>query len=234
MDGESELLVERSGGVGELVINRRRRGNSITGPVAAAMHAGLDELLADPDIGAILLRGAGGLFCGGLDVEAFFGGGEAPPWRAAFADTWTGLHRALYLADKPLVVVLEGAAVAAGSALMLAGDFVVAEPDAVVHVLELERDLMAPVNLAWLLTRHSRAVTTKLVVGAQRVPAARLHALGLVDQVSAPGEALADARALAARLAGFDGELVRRTKAIVRGDSVAEFDAIVAAARARR
>jgi enoyl-CoA hydratase/carnithine racemase len=233
MTAESEVLVERTGRVGELVINRRRRGNSITGPVAEALHAGLDGLLADDDVGAILLRGAGGLFCAGLDVEAFFGG-EEPPWRASFPETWAGFHRALYLADKPLVVALEGAAVAAGSALLLAGDFVVAEPDAVVHVLELERDMMAPVNLAWLLTRHSRSVTTKLVVGAQRIPADRLLALGLVHEVAAPGEALDGARALAERLAGFDGDLVRATKRIVRGGSVTEFDAVIAAARTVR
>jgi len=223
MGDDAEVLVERTGCVGELVIDRRRRGNSITGPVAEALHDGLDEL-----------RGADGLFCGGLDVEAFFGGDDVPAWRASFPETWAGLHRALYLADKPLVIVLEGAAVAAGAALMLAGDFVVAEPDAVVHVLELERDMMAPVNLAWLLTRHSRSVATKLVVGAQRISAERLLALGLVDQVSAPGDALVDARALAARLAGFDGDLVRRTKAVVRGDSVAEFDAIITATRPTR
>jgi enoyl-CoA hydratase/carnithine racemase len=62
----SVVLVERRvAGVGELVINRADRKNSLTPLVAAQLVGGLEELIGDETIKAIIFRGAGGFLCAG-------------------------------------------------------------------------------------------------------------------------------------------------------------------------
>ncbi len=61
MTGE-QVLIERSGRVAEIILNRPERKNAITGPLALGLQAAIDECSADGDVGAILLRGASGVF----------------------------------------------------------------------------------------------------------------------------------------------------------------------------
>lgn len=231
MSDPTEVRIERIERVAELVIDRPDRGNSITGPVVEGLIDGLAQLTTDPGVGAIVLRGEGRLFCGGLDTEAFFGG-QPPPWRSTFRARWAALHRALFVAETPIVVAVEQAAIAAGCGLMLAGDFIVADKTARVHILELERALMAPINLAWLLAKHEPAVATRLVLGARVHPADELHALGVVDQLCLPGAARDTALELALRLASFDRHLTGATKRIIRAPHLARFDSVIDAAQA--
>jgi len=53
----------------ELVLARPGRRNALIGPMVAQLRAGLAELLAN-GARVVLLRGEGGAFCSGLDVDA--------------------------------------------------------------------------------------------------------------------------------------------------------------------
>ncbi|MGD8832646.1 MAG: enoyl-CoA hydratase/isomerase family protein, partial [Pseudomonadales bacterium] len=63
---DAELI--RHDGWAELVMNRPARRNAITGPMGAAMTECLAAVGEDPSIQALLLRGADGAFCSGLDL----------------------------------------------------------------------------------------------------------------------------------------------------------------------
>ena len=119
-----EVLLERNDGWAEIILNRPATRNAINGPLGVALAEQLQTVNSDPNIGAVLLRGAEGAFCSGLDLKAF--NAEPPPsWKAGFQQTWRAAHRALFELQPALVVAVERYAINGGAALALAGDFMV-------------------------------------------------------------------------------------------------------------
>lgn len=227
-DGVATEVVD---GVAHLRLDRPERRNTITGPVAEALLEGVRSTRERSRV--LLLSGAGDHLCAGLDIDAF-GADPAPPWRAAFSQRWRELHVALWDDDRPLVVAHRGAAVGAGSALLFAGDVVVSGRHAFAHVIETALGMVAPINLAWMAVRHSPALAAQFGLLAERVPAERLHQLGLVTEVvdDDRSDAVLD-RALdrARRLAGFSADAVAGTRRAVRSLSGADFDAAIVEAQ---
>jgi 2-(1,2-epoxy-1,2-dihydrophenyl)acetyl-CoA isomerase len=201
---EEPALVILHSGWGELVLNRPGRRNAITGPMVQALRRGLAELLRD-GARAILLRGEGGAFCSGLDIEAF-AEAPAPAWRQRFQQDWAGWHADLYRCPAVLVGALERFAINGGASMALACDLLVAGEGATLLVGEAAQGMYAPMNLAWLRLRTSESVAAQIALGAQRIGAADLHRLGLVYRVTADAETVTAAREMCARLAGFPGQ----------------------------
>ena len=123
MAGDALVRVEREGARGELVLNRPQRRNALIRPLVEELHAGLDELVADDAVNAILIRGEGGTLCAGLDLKARK---DEPELMAGFGPTWAAYHAAVYDCPKPIIGALEGAAIAGGSGLALSCDFLIA------------------------------------------------------------------------------------------------------------
>ena len=71
MTSEAPILVEQHGRRLELVLNRPDRKNSLIGPLVEALRDAVLDAAEDDSVGCILLRGAGGVFCSGLDLKAF-------------------------------------------------------------------------------------------------------------------------------------------------------------------
>ena len=136
----------RNGGVAEIVLNRPARRNAVTGPLAERLHAEIVAATEDDEVAVLLLRGAGGAFCSGLDLGEFRA--DPPPdWLPAFSNLWLDVHAALYDCPKPIVAALERFAINAGSALALAADLLVAGEQAFLHVGEVQMGMAAPMNM---------------------------------------------------------------------------------------
>ncbi|MDA1299220.1 MAG: enoyl-CoA hydratase/isomerase family protein [Proteobacteria bacterium] len=225
------VQVELTDGVGELVLNRPARRNALIGPLVTELHAGLNELDRSGTCGAIIIRGAEGYFCAGLDLKAF-SEDPAPAWRATFQDDWASLHSAIYSCSKPVLGALEGFAIAGGSALAFACDFLVAGRGAFLHVAEVERGLAAPINVAWLSIRFTQALALEMAVLGERHYGEDLYRLGIATRVEDDDRVLEVTRALARRLAGFDAGAVQGLKrALRRSTSTENFDQVLARVR---
>ncbi len=212
MDDSVLVKVEKRDGWGELVLNRPERRNALTTDLVIQLHGGLDDCIADDRVAAILVRGEGGCLCAGLDLKEVVGNETQ---RLAFGPAWTDLHLALAGCPKPTIAVLEGAAVAAGSALALACDFLVAGRRSVLHVSEVSRGMTAPMNVAWIVAKHGRARALELVVAAGKHDGEDLFGLGMATRVADDDEVLGAARALAGQLVGHDGAAVAGSKAMI-------------------
>ncbi len=69
------VILERYGRRAELVLNRPDNKNAVTGPLVQLLCKYLMDLSEDPDVGAIIIRGADGCFCAGLDLKQFSAAG---------------------------------------------------------------------------------------------------------------------------------------------------------------
>jgi enoyl-CoA hydratase/carnithine racemase len=209
------VLLERHEGWAEIVLNRPERRNAIDGTLADGLHEVLATVRADDTLRAVVLRGAGGAFCSGLDLKAF-GATPTPAWVPGFGAHWRAVHVALASLRPVLLVALERFAINGGAALVLAGDLAVCGEGAFLQVAEIRLGMAAPNNLAWLRLRHTEAVAARLVLTGDRVGAAELLRLGVVSEVLADDAVLARCRERAADLASLPAAGVAAMKSSMR------------------
>ena len=186
----------------EVVLNRPERRNAINGPLGLELRDAVMAADADEATQLLLLRGAGGAFCSGLDLKAF-NADPAPSWLGDFQDIWRGAHSALYTCRKPIVVALERFAINGGAALALAGDLLVVGEEAFLQIGEVQQGMAAPYNMAWLNLRVAEHVQAQLALVGRRFNGAELRRLGLATECVPDAEVLQVAEALCTRLADY-------------------------------
>src|SRR5215472_5534314 len=130
------VVVERHGGVLEIILNRPEILNAVNHEAIAALAAAFAEAAKDCAARAVLLRGAGTHFCAGGDITMF-----AELIRLAPAERQKALYRIvdslhpllvrMRHMPKPIVTSVQGAAAGVGLSFVLAADLALAADDAV-------------------------------------------------------------------------------------------------------
>lgn len=202
MSDDHPVILERHDGWVEIVLNRPARRNALIAPLASAVTAALATLAADPAVAAVILRGAEGYFCAGVDLKALQAD-PPPPWRDTQGAEFRRMHLAFYHFPKPVIGALEGFGINAGAALALACDVLVAGAGAFLQVGELQQGSPIPMNAAWLRIKTTEVVAARLAFYADRIRGDELVRLGLAAEAVADDQVLARCRELARRIAGF-------------------------------
>lgn len=222
----TEPLVRRTDrdGVAIVEMNRPERRNAIIGPMLDALADEVAGVAADESIAAMVLCGAGGAFCSGLDLKEY--NADPPPeWLATSAQSLRRAHVALATCPAPVVVALERYAINGGAALALAGDLIIVGEESWLQVGEVRLGMPAPNNLAWLHARYPLSIALRLTLTGDRVGGPMLHQLNIAHEVVAEGAVRDRAEELASELAGFpDGatRLLKQTNLRVAGFDDAE------------
>src|SRR5262249_21791387 len=102
------VMVEVDGGIAVITINRPQARNAVNEAVASGIAAAIDELDPRPDVAAMVLTGAGGTFCAGMDLKGFLAGENAAAGGRGFAGI------AQRPPATPVVAAVEGDAAADG------------------------------------------------------------------------------------------------------------------------
>ena len=213
------VLLRKHEGWAEIVFNRPARKNAIQGPFAQAFLQALLEAEADDSLRALVLRGEGGTFCSGLDLQEF-NADPKPAWVADFSTLWRNVHVALASTRKIVLVALERYAINGGAALAIAGDLVIAGESAQLQVGEVRLGMAAPNNLAWLLMRHSEAVAARLALMGDRIGSAELLRLGVVTEVVADDQVVNRCTELAQEMGRWPLKGVAAIKPAIRSASL--------------
>lgn len=181
----SELLVERRGGILVLTMNRPEARNAMTQNLAREMAAAWDQLNDDPTLFVGVLTGAGGNFCSGMDLKAFLRG-ELPRIEGrGFGALVQAPPR------KPLIAAVEGYALAGGFEMVLACDLIVASREAKFGLPEVKRGMVANAGGLLRLPRQiPHHLAMQYILTGDMLGAERAEQLGLVNALSAPGQAL--------------------------------------------
>jgi 2-(1,2-epoxy-1,2-dihydrophenyl)acetyl-CoA isomerase len=197
------LLFEVKDGVAHITLNRPEAANSINLEISRdLMHAILrcDE---DTEIRAVVISGAGNLFCSGGDLKLF--GSEGPHLPSLLKEVTTYLHAAIsrmIRMDPPVVAAVNGAAAGAGMSLAIACDIVMAARSAYFSVAYTRVGLTPDGSMSYFLPRIvglKRAI--ELTLTNRVLSAQQAMELGLVNWVVPDAELLREATALATQLA---------------------------------
>jgi enoyl-CoA hydratase len=207
---EREMLVltETDGPVTIITINRPEVRNAVNRPTAEALAEAFRRVEADPAARAAVLTGAGGHFCAGADLKSIAVAVDTVNRIAADGDGPMGPTRMVFA--KPVIAAVAGYAVAGGLELALMCDLRVAEETAVFGVFCRRWGVPlidgGTVRLPRLigLSRALDMILTGRPVGAEEA-----MAMGLANRVVPPGAAVAEAVALARRIAAFPQNCLR-------------------------
>ena len=189
------MLVEHDDGLVIITINRPEAKNAVNRAVSYGVCAAVDELDARDDLRIGILTGAGGTFCSGMDLKAFLRG------EVTRVEGRGILGIALTPPKKPLIAAVEGYALAGGFEAMLACDLAVAARDARFGIPEVKRGLAAAAGGLLRLPRLiPQRVAMELALTGDMIDAEQALRVGLINRITEPGEALAEARRLARRI----------------------------------
>ena len=220
------LLVDLTDGVLTLTINRPDKRNAIDSAVLDGLEAGLQRARRDPDVRAVVLRGAGGYFSAGIDlpyaVESARAGFLA--FMRKVSDTALAVHRLRV----PSISVVEGGAYGLACNLALACDLTIAADDAVLCEVFTKLNLSLDGGGAWLLPRLVGLKKAKeLAFFADKIPAAEAERLGLVNCVVPADEVETRLKEWASRLAGGPTTALSLTKMMLNDAYALSFEQAV-------
>jgi enoyl-CoA hydratase len=226
-------LLERDGHVLTVTLNRPEAKNALSSGMLAGMYRAWRLLDSDPELRVAILTGRGSVFCAGADLKAMGGGGEKDEeFQKLMADV-PDLHWQALLRHnrpmKPIIAAVEGYAVAGGTEILQGTDIRVAGEGAVFGVTEARRGLFPLGGSSVRLRRQiPYTLAAEILLTGRHVTAQEALAFGLIGRIVPDGQAVAEARKIAAEIVDNGPLSIRALMRMLReiDESYREADAL--------
>ena len=229
---EKHCLLERDGHVLLVTLNRPEARNALTGGMLAGMYRAWRQLDEDPELRCAVLTGKGDVFCAGADLKAMGAGEQDDDFMKLMSDVpdihWQALLRH-NRPKKPIIAAIEGYALAGGTEILQGTDIRVAAEDAVFGVTEARRGLFPLGGSSVRLRRQiPYTLAAEILLTGRHVTAREALQFGLIGRVVPKGQAVAEARKIAADVCANGPLSIRALMEMLRevDESVSEADAL--------
>ena len=211
-------------------INNPAHRNALNNDMIAALTAAFKAVAEDPHCRVVVLRGAGGMFCAGReinDIQALQGAGM-DQLNAAYAKLLK-LNVAAYYCPRPVVAVLERYALGAG--IMLAGwaDIALAEEDCMIGYPEVKIGLPPTQTTIQLIRSVNRKAAVELLLTGRNIRATEAERLGLITRAVAAEHLNAEVIGVVDALLAGSPEAITRTKQMIWKTEDADYRSAIAA-----
>jgi len=227
----STLRVESEARVLAITLNRPEKRNALNAVMIEELQHALEAAANDPSCGVVLLTGAGGAFCAGMDLAYLEGlNDKTPEEHRADTEQIARLLRTLYDLPKPTIAAVNGAAVAGGMGLATVCDFTLAVPEAKFGYTEVRIGFVPAIVSAFLREQIGDKRARDLLLTGRLIEAREASELGLVTRVVPADDLMPEAHALAAKLLQNSPQAMRATKRLLSDYARARLDRGVAAA----
>lgn len=202
-----EILTQVDNGIAVVTLNRPDRYNALTREMLTELGQILSGYAEDPEIGCVVLTGAGKAFCSGGDVRvqaqvAAGGTTQSPEQRADQLRRTMMASQLLHDMPKPTIAMVNGVAAGAGMSLMLACDLRVVAQSARMTTAFVKVGLSGDYGGTYFLTQLvGPALARELYLLSDTLDAQRMKELGLASRVVADADLRTETMALARRFA---------------------------------
>ena len=232
---DKEAAGDRGRAIAWLTLNRPEVHNALNLEVRDALWEALQALRADPEVGVVVLKGAGDLaFSAGADLHDF---GTAPSITEARRgrqerDVW-GLMASF---EKPLVAALQGYTLGAGCEMALLCDLRIAAEEVQIGLPEVKLGYIPSAGGSQTLPRLIGPTHALfMILSGEPVDAQTAFEFGLVEWVVPRAELYSRARSVASEILRRPDAVVRSTKeAVLRGLDLPLQEGLALEARLRR
>lgn len=216
------LQQDRDGPILTITMNQPETRNALTGNSAIEEFVALcAALAADPTIRVVILTGAGPVFSSGGNVKAMLRYQEEQLSPEVIREEYRqGIQRipkALYNLDVPIIAAINGPAIGAGLDLTCMCDIRIASDRATFAESFVKVGIVPGDGGAWLLPKAvGMSKASEMAFTGEALSAEEALACGLVSRVVPHDELLAEAGALAKKIAANPGGVLRMTKRLLR------------------
>jgi enoyl-CoA hydratase/carnithine racemase len=203
-----QIITERSGSMLRVELNRPAKKNAMTSSMYVTLADVFNDAAKDERVRVVLWHGAGDSFCAGNDIEDFLKnppGSDFPQAR---------LMKALVDFDKPLIAVVQGAAIGGGTTMLTHCDFVYAGESAKFQMPFVNLALVPEFGSSFSIP--ARIGLTELILLGQPFDARKAAELGLVTQVVSDQNLLATATETARKLAAKPAGALQASKKLMK------------------
>jgi len=181
------VTADRRDGVLTVTLSYPERRNAITREMYAHLEAVLGSAAEDPELRALVLRGAGGAFAGGTDIrwlEEIRSGEDGVAYEARMRE----VQRGLIALDVPIISVVDGACVGGGLVLAALSDLVLCTPGSRFGspIARTIGNTLSPTSIHRLATTFGRRRTAEMLFTARLLGADEAHDAGFVNAVLDP------------------------------------------------
>jgi enoyl-CoA hydratase/carnithine racemase len=187
--------------------------NVLTRPLMHELAEGIESLNGRGDIKCIVLDSSSPkAFSAGISLE------DSRPDRVfQTLEAFNRVFQAIAEISKPLIVVVNGPAIGAGSELVAFGDMVLASPNARFAQPEVKMGVFPPFAAVMLPAVIGPKKTYELILTGQALTAEEAQALGFVNRVVPEAELEGAVNDIVRRIGEFSGPVLEMTKAVIAG-----------------
>jgi cyclohexa-1,5-dienecarbonyl-CoA hydratase len=205
------LLFDTSTFVARITLNHPPY-NVLTVPLMTELAEAIESLNGRADIKCILLDSSQRHFSAGISLE------DSKPDRVfQTLDAFNRVFQAIGEISKPLIVVVNGQAIGAGSELVAFGDIVIATPNARFAQPEVKMGVFPPFAAIMLPQLIGPKKTYELILTGHALTAEEAQSLGFVNRVVPETELKNTVGEILARIGEFSGPVLEMTKMVISG-----------------
>jgi enoyl-CoA hydratase len=215
----TEVIYETRSSGAWIRVNRPQAMNALSVEVLDGIMAGLEKARADEAVRAVVLTGTGRAFCAGADLKEIlsFRGEELLRGHREFLAHANMVFEAVEMFPKPVISAVNGLALAGGLELILCGDLVIASETAKLGDAHANYGILPGGGGSVRLPRAvGPAMANYLFFTGESLPATRLVACGLVNEVVPPDELEARVAEIVEVIATKSPLALARLKQLVR------------------
>jgi enoyl-CoA hydratase/carnithine racemase len=180
-----EVRRERRGAALWLTIDREERRNALNEAVLEALRSGVESARLEDGIRAVVITGAGKVFCAGGDLKPDASGDPFRVDPAEVDNPVVRLFRSMVECAVPVIARINGHALAGGFGLVCACDFAIATEGAKLGTPEARIGLFPMMILPWMMRTIPRRKLLEICVTGEPITAAEALQHGIVNHVVA-------------------------------------------------
>jgi len=195
--------------VARLILNHPQY-NVLTVPMMTEIAEAIESLSSRPDIKAILVTSSQKMFSAGISLE------DSKADRVfQTLDAFNRVFHAVREISKPLIIVVNGPAIGAGSELVAFGDMVIATPNAKFAQPEVKLGVFPPFAAVMLPQMIGPKKTYELILTGEALSAEEAHHLGFVNKVVPEAQLQQVVEGIVQKIGEFSGPVLEVTKKVI-------------------
>lgn len=214
----SHLKLKKSVPSGTIILDRPDKHNALRRVTLIELQQAFQDFHLEKSVRAVILTGAAGSFCSGLDLEEIRDTAkEKHAWDVWHQDAlnYRSLIDSMLRFPKPIIAAVNGPALGAGAALVMASDLVIAGTSATLGIPDARRGLVSGLTIALTSFRLGGSFTARLALNGEPIDAAEGHRLGAFHEVVADNMVWARAQEIATSVAESSAEAILLTKRLL-------------------